>query len=106
MLNVIEETKMSVEDFAQGLKIMPCLNCGTIGHLHLVLDFKVAATSQGKKIEEVGEATVCGACDLVFMSDTLIETLANKIEKVCNGSTNKYISVDKSNGQIVAHAIN
>lgn len=106
MLNVIEEAKMSDEDFAQGLKMLPCPNCETVGHLHMVKDFKVAATRDGKRIEAVGEATVCGECEHVFMSDTLTETVANLIERVCNGNTNTYMSVDKNNGQLISHTIN
>jgi len=106
MLNNVEETKMSEQDFAEGLKILPCLNCGSIGHLHLVPDFKIMVTHYDKKIEAVGEATVCGECEYVFMSDNLTEIVANQIDRVFNGNTNKYLAVDKSNGQMISHSIN
>jgi len=47
MLNVIEETKMSVEDFAQGLKIMPALIVERLV-IAFSFGFQVAATSQEK----------------------------------------------------------
>ena len=106
MLNKVEETKMSEQDFAEGLKILPCLSCGSTGHLHLVKDFKIVATHHDKKIEAVGEATVCGECDYVFMSDNLTETVANLIERVFKGNTDTYMAVDKSNGQLTEHSIN
>jgi hypothetical protein len=106
MSSVVEETKMSEQDFAEGLKIFPCPKCEAIGHLHLVKDFKIVATRQDKKIEAVGEATVCGECEHVFMSDDLTEIVANQIERVFNGNTNKYMAVDKSNGQMIEHSIN
>ena len=106
MLNDVEKMKMTDQEFAEGLKILPCLSCGSIGHLHLVPDFKIKLTHYDKKIEAVGEATVCGECDYVFMSDELTEIVANQIERVFNGNTNQYMSIDKSNGQITAHSIN
>jgi hypothetical protein len=106
MLNDVEKMKMTDQEFAQGLKIYPCPKCETIGHLHLVKDFKVVATRDDKKIEAVGEATVCGECEHVFMSDDLTETVANLIERVFNGNTNQYMHIDKGTGQLIAHAIN
>jgi|GEM_PF-2199547 hypothetical protein len=106
MLNDVEKMKMTEQDFAEGLKILPCLNCETIGHLHLVPDFKIKLTHYDKKIEAVGEATVCGECDYVFMSDNLTETVANLIERVFKGNTDTYMAVDKSNGQLTEHSIN
>ena len=63
--------QMTDEEFEAALKLMPCPECGEIGHLTtLQMQFKLAY--KGSSVEANGEGWVClGGCNQKFMSDEL-----------------------------------
>lgn len=101
----MENVVMSDEEFAKKLLSHPCPECGDVGFLHPQL-ISITSTYKGETIKAEGEGTACDSCNHTFMSDELVELVANQTHRIDKQqSPTQYFLVEPKSGNLTAYPL-
>jgi hypothetical protein len=93
------------EEFETDMKQNPCPVCGVIGQI-IIQHFNFKYNYRGYPVEAEGKGWVClGGCGQKFMSDSLIERIANQTRAIEEGIQNQYIVTDQKKDVMTCQTI-